>query len=365
MATIAEKLQILKDSTDAIKQAIIDKGGKITGGLSSYANAISKIGANKEKKDVNFYDYDGTILHSYTKDEFLALTSLPELPSHEGLICQEWNWVFEDAKEYVQDYGKLNIGATYITDDGKTRLYIKLLNDGMEISLRLDIPGELNGTALDIDWGDGNTYNVERDPSDQGDTVTFKHNYDKAGFYIITLDCKFKGFGLGHNSSSYNVLGAKNTIASGSLYKVEIGSNMSISNYAFNNCCLLQSVTIPNSVTSIGDRTFYGCRSLSSFIIPNSITSINGYILHQNYSLTYIIFPNSVTSIDTYAFYQCYSIQYYDFTLHTSVPTLSNKNAFSTINTGCEIRVPVALYEEWKAATNWSTYADYIVSYEG
>jgi hypothetical protein len=43
MATISENLQILKDSTDAIKQAIIDKGGTIDGDISTWANAISEI----------------------------------------------------------------------------------------------------------------------------------------------------------------------------------------------------------------------------------------------------------------------------------------------------------------------------------
>lgn len=43
MATIAENLQILKDSTDAIKQAIIDNGGNVTGGLSSYADTINDL----------------------------------------------------------------------------------------------------------------------------------------------------------------------------------------------------------------------------------------------------------------------------------------------------------------------------------
>ena len=77
-------------------------------------------------KAVNFRDYDGTILHSYTKDEFLALTELPPLPTREGLICQEWNWDYADAVEYVTEYGVLEVGATYITDDGKTRLYIRI-----------------------------------------------------------------------------------------------------------------------------------------------------------------------------------------------------------------------------------------------
>lgn len=43
MATIAENLQTIKDSTEAIKQAIIDKGVTISGGLTTYADAIKNI----------------------------------------------------------------------------------------------------------------------------------------------------------------------------------------------------------------------------------------------------------------------------------------------------------------------------------
>lgn len=43
MATISENLQILKDSTDAIKQAIIDKGGTISGDITTWADAIGNI----------------------------------------------------------------------------------------------------------------------------------------------------------------------------------------------------------------------------------------------------------------------------------------------------------------------------------
>ena len=55
------------------------------------------------------------------------------------------------------------------------------------------------------------------------------------------------------------------------------------------------------------------------------------------------------------------SMKYYDFTSHTSVPSLGI-NAFSNIPSDCEIRVPAALYDEWVAATNWSTYASNIVA---
>ena len=43
MATISENLQIIKNSTDAIKQAIIDKGIDVSGDITTWANAISGI----------------------------------------------------------------------------------------------------------------------------------------------------------------------------------------------------------------------------------------------------------------------------------------------------------------------------------
>ncbi len=49
----------------------------------------------------------------------------------------------------------------------------------------------------------------------------------------------------------------------------------SIGNYAFDECSgLTGSLTIPNSVTSIGESAFEGCSGLSSVTIPNSVTTI-------------------------------------------------------------------------------------------
>ncbi|MDY4745265.1 MAG: leucine-rich repeat domain-containing protein, partial [Bacteroidaceae bacterium] len=42
-------------------------------------------------------------------------------------------------------------------------------------------------------------------------------------------------------------------------------------------CSGLTSVTIPNSVTSIGIHAFYGCSGLTSVTIPNSVTSIGDF----------------------------------------------------------------------------------------
>ena len=106
---------------------------------------------------------------------------------------------------------------------------------------------------------------------------------------------------------------------------------------------------------------FQSCSSLASIVIPDGVTSIYERVFQSCYSLASIVIPDGVTRIAASAFQYCYGVAFYDFTNHTSVPTLTNTNAFTGIAADCEIRVPAALVDEWKAATNWSTYADKIV----
>ena len=300
MSTITENLQIIKNSTLAMKQAIIDKGETINGDITTWANSIANIpsggsgGSSSSKGDVTFYDYDGTILHSFSKDEFLALNELPPLPVHPGLTCQGWNYDLVKGMEYVGQYGKLDIGATYITDDGKTRLYIKIAAEG-----RMAVPLYFSQTVANgvtIDWGDGSATQTLSGTGNKNTT----HTYANIGDYCITLTvtsgCTLK---LGHISTSYCVMGS--TSSAGIVYcnmlqKVEIGTGVtSISSYAFYNCSSLSSVVIPNSVTSIGGYAFYYCYSLSSVVISSSVTSIGTYAFYNCSSLSSVVIPNSVT----------------------------------------------------------------------
>ena len=75
--------------------------------------------------------------------------------------------------------------------------------------------------------------------------------------------------------------------------------------YKFRDYSGLTSVTIPNSVTSIGAGAFIGCRSLSSVTIPNSVTSIGNYAFESCTSLTSVTIGKNITSIGKYAFYDC------------------------------------------------------------
>ena len=93
-----------------------------------------------------------------------------------------------------------------------------------------------------------------------------------------------------------------------------------ISNSLFMWCAGLTSITIPNSVTSIGNWVFK-YSDLSSVIIPNSVTSIGQQAFSDCYNLTSIDIPNSVTNIDTEAFANCGLTS---ITIPNSVTSISN-----------------------------------------
>ena len=92
----------------------------------------------------------------------------------------------------------------------------------------------------------------------------------------------------------------------GRLISITIPNSVtSIGSSAFYYCTGLTSITIPNSVTSIGDRAFSSCAKLTSVTIPNSVTSIGDGAFTYCTGLTSITIPNSVTRIGENAFDDC------------------------------------------------------------
>lgn len=79
----------------------------------------------------------------------------------------------------------------------------------------------------------------------------------------------------------------------------------SIGGYAFQYCNYLETVVLPNGLKSISYNTFYDCNSLKSIVIPNSVTSIGYMAFGYCYGLESIVIPNSVTYIDYNAFSYC------------------------------------------------------------
>ena len=108
------------------------------------------------------------------------------------------------------------------------------------------------------------------------------------------------------------------------LTKVSIPNSVkTIGNWAFYRCTGLTTVTIGNSVTSIGNRAFYSCTSLTEVSIPNSVKTIEFRAFEGCTGLKTVTIGNSVTTIGESAFYSC-----------TSLTEVSIPNSVTSIGSG-------------------------------
>ena len=399
--------EYLTNTTDLTKvaSAIREKGGTsdplvYPDGFVTAIQAIQTGGSSTPGTpgDITFYDYDGTIVTSWTLAELATKTALPDYPSHNGLICQGWNLSLADLKTANR---KMNVGAMYITDDSKTRIYIHL-EEGRTSPVLGVCP---NGT-VDIDWGDGTVHDTLTGSDTSTAVYTSAHSYAAPGDYVIQLtvtgsmgfrsnspliyasksdnrDCVYRnairkvelGSGVTSISSSAFVdcyslssitipdsvtsIGFQAFVDCYSLSSSTIPDNLtSISVQAFRNCYSLSSITIPDSVISIDQYAFRNCYSLSSITIPDSVTSIGDSAFQGCYGLSSITIPDSVTSIDKYAFQNCYGVAHLYF-LPTTPPSVSNSNAFLKIPTDCVIHVPVGRLSAYTSAANYPSSSTY------
>jgi uncharacterized repeat protein (TIGR02543 family) len=91
------------------------------------------------------------------------------------------------------------------------------------------------------------------------------------------------------------------------LESVTIGDSVeSIGDHAFNGCISLTSVTIPDSVKNIGNSAFSGCTSLESATIGSE--NIGNYAFYGCTGLESVIIGDSVESIGDHAFNDCTSL---------------------------------------------------------
>ena len=195
---------------------------------------------------------------------------------------------------------------------------------------------------------------------------------------------------LEYNGTTYSVtsIGSSAFSYCSGLTSVTIPNSVaSIGNSAFYRCSGLTSVTIPNSVTTIGESAFANCSSLNSInvasgnthyssidgvlynyvqdtliecpgartslTIPNSVTSIGNNAFFYCRGLTSITIPNSVTSIGNDAFGECRGLT--SIKCLASIPPSIGDNSFQNISDTCTLTVPCSSLEAY-TASDWNTY---------
>ena len=319
------------------------------------------------QKNVNFIDYDGSILYSYTTDEFSELSALPSNPSHTGLTAQGWNWNKSQIASQLQAYPDepVWVGQMYITQSGKTEIDITL-DDPNYLSPILTLG--VNGTVK-VNWGDGSSEDTVTGNSTS--TILYnQHVYSSVGNYTITIELVSGNYRFFNNSDSKSgVLSTvttdnnrrQNNTYSNTISAIRIGNGVSelysysfancgsltlftipsgvtsIGSTAFQNCYSLTSLTIPSGVTSIGNNAFQNCYSLTSLAIPSGVTSIGISLIQNCYSLTSLTIPSGVTSIGTSAFQNCYSLT--SLTIPSGVTSIGT-SAFSGCSSITSLTIP-------------------------
>ena len=329
-----------------------------------------------EPNDVNFFDYDGTIVASYSAADFASLASLPSNPSHTGLTAQGWNWTLADAKARVSATGFLDIGQMYVTSSGKTEIDISLPAGYLAPYIYF----ACNGSVV-VNWGDGNSNTVTG--TSETTLVFTQHTYSAAGDYTITLDVS--GTLVIRCGSNYfgGILSERNAASRLGIYTqyvtaVRLGNNVKIGNNGFSRTSGLKYITMPSSLSSIDNYAFV-FTGLKYITIPTAVTALPNYCFNYAYQLQYVaigkdtssstnsgfgycaslqrlyltkvpescvrestllqqlVFDSSITSIGNFAFYNCRNLG--NVTLPSSLTTIGN-SAFSSCASMTEITIP-------------------------
>ena len=306
--------------------------------MAIYGNAITLGGSAPAptppvEKDINFWDYDGTLVDSWSLSELSSKTALPSNPDRtsEGLTADGWNWTLADLKATNR---QMNVGQMYHTTDGALHIFIELSDGRLSPTLGIAI----NGTAT-IDWGDGNTDNISG--TSTSTMINTQHTYANSGAYLVkvtpesgtslnilgdaTIGCRLicKGTGTANENRQYQgtikkVFTSANTALGAHAFNyaygltnimIAKGSATFMKQYCLANAFSLRFVVLPDNVDSLGTSALYNGRALTKLVMSNTSIALDNSITYNCTTLSEGVFPTSVTSSPSNFFRGCSSLR--------------------------------------------------------
>ena len=226
---------------------------------------------------VNFIDYEGTIIETWTPEETASKTELPTPPTHEYLVNDGWNWTLQEIKDYMIECPNayLNVGARYNTKDWDAYLFVEL----DKFTLNPTISFSVKGTAS-IDWGDGTTSEVNGTSTKPADRVDTSHIYAQSGSYVIKI--KFV-YGYERKISIYEIreddiyfpsifwsgIDYNSSIKYLNALKSAFFGTVSVETRAFTNAYGLETVVLGTSTFFVPSATCFSNTKIDTLVIPS------------------------------------------------------------------------------------------------
>ena len=151
-----------------------------------------------------------------------------------------------------------------------------------------------------------------------------------------------------------------------------------INDRVFSGNTNLTSVTLPESLTTLGSRSFEFCQSLKTIKIPSGVTTIPFQCFLECSSLESVTIPEGVTTIGDNAFFGCslkeltlpstittigsevftYKNRFQSITCNATTPPSLGKNAFN-YNISTTVKVPLSSIAAYRQAEGWKNFTNY------
>lgn len=374
--------------------------------------------------EVRYIDYDGTVL-SYQRVKHGGFPRVPATPSHDGLVFQGWNHsallpVYGPrcvGALYTTSSGKTEATLFFSATTGKApTLYLTRSDAG---TIEVDWG---DGSAVWTSAATGNINTGAHTYAAYGWYTIKIRMSDGAGTYSIGNGSATTSF-IGGNSAAYRStlhtlhVGANASAmaphALNSFYNLRIVTvprdsiTPHTTGYQFASLYSVKAVIIPDTWTSIpasglyglrpshnlslgsgvtslgssalasaaygmtfcpipeqcvtfGSSCFTSCGSLPSISLPEGTTTVPASFASNDYCLVEMLLPSTITSIQSSAFTNDYSLAQL-VCLALTPPTLAATSVFSGAQAVFRIYVPDASVVAYKAATNWSSFANQIL----
>lgn len=189
-------------------------------------------------------------------------------------------------------------------------------------------------------WSYDGDYHFKKATCEHTDEVTDKNSHTYENFVCSVCGCQDESRGLSmslnEDGQSYSCGRGSNTEADLVLPDTYKGKPITVVD-GFGGDQTLKSITFGDYVETINSNTFYECKNLTTVTLPNSLITIGYGAFSGCSSLTGITIPDSVKTIDGAAFSGCYNLT--TATIGSGVESIGS-SAFSSCRTLKSIVIP-------------------------